>query len=170
MQKYVNQLLQDIQQITLEREKILQEEILKEKSEEDFMDYLKEVDQFITETPIHNMYYHFGIEKIVFPPAEKLTDLQIESLISALKDIWSVHRFECSYPEEVPVRIIYPLFLETMDEPIFIHTYGVSHFDFCNSYPPDCPYKEHCTCQEIWDELENEDDTKIEIDEDELPL
>ncbi len=171
MQKYVNQLLQDIKQITLQREKTLQKESKKEESKEDFMDYLKEVDQYVSEIPKHNMYYHFNIEKIVFPPAEKLTDLQMASLIDALKDIWAVHRFACDYPAEVPIRIIYPLFLETMDEPVFLHTYGVSHLDFCSSYPPDCPYKEYCTCQEIWDELEDDDPMEVKgTDKDELPF
>ena len=155
MQKYINQLLQDLQRTTFLREKVYDAQ--NEQEEElDFQDYIKDVERFIHEIPIHNMYDHFDFSKEVFPPEEKLNDGQIESLVDALQSLWSVHRFECAYPDEAPKRMIYPLLLKVMAEPTSLHKYGVSHIELCGYYPPECPMKEYCTCKDLWDELDDE--------------
>ena len=163
MQKYVNQLLLDLQLATSLREKVLQAELKHEAGGVDMQEYFKEVDQYVSGTPTHNMYYHYGFSKEVFPPASKLNDSQMEAIVDALLSLWYVFRFTCNYPDEAPMAMLYPLLLQTMEEPIFLHKFGMSHFDLCGYYPPDCPFKEYCTCEEFCDEMDDCDNLDMKF-------
>jgi len=96
------------------------------------------------------MFYHFGFEPVQFPPAERLSDEELDALTQALCRLWAAYNFTPVLPDAVPGRLVYPLLLKRMEEPTFVMTRGNIGIEFCHYEPLECPWGlEYCTCKDF---------------------
>ena len=113
---------------------------------------IEEVEKYIHDEPVKNMYYHFGFDAEQFPPSDKLTDEELEQLTIALCRLWAAFNFTVSFPQKTPARIVYPLFTEQMHSPTHLMNRGIIGVEFCDYEPAHCPFGEWCNCKDFDDE------------------
>ncbi len=116
----------------------------------DFERSISEMEQWRDEKPPErqDMFYHFGFEPMQFPPAERLSDEELDALTQALCRLWAAYNFTPVLPDAVPSRVVYPLLLKRMEEPTFVMTRGHTGVEFCEYEPSECPWGlEYCTCK-----------------------
>lgn len=66
-----------------------------------------------------------------------------------------------SYPENLPIDLVYDAIIKTLDTETAIVNSGFLHVDYCSGYAPDCIWKEHCSCLVYWNSNDNDlDDNK----------
>lgn len=111
--------------------------------------------------PLHTYAYWTGIEKEVFPPAEKLTKAECGMLTQAIISLWQAYNIWPELPKAMPVEFQYEVLINSWDEevsymPAGAHG-GMVVMDFCDGYAPDCILKTYCACREIWESDENEE-------------
>ena len=179
MQKYVEQLLIDIDTIILERwrrcpphfwqfgipdpwlvppeglNEVEKEDILKEAETKervlnrDLEAVHREGERYLEEIPRSTMFFHFGLRPEVFPPAERLSDEQMDLLVPAIRRLWATFNFSASLPDRAPSRVVYPLLVERMNRPAMLMEFGVTGIEFCDYEPERCPFgKGFCECTE----------------------
>lgn len=115
----------------------------------EFEKSMAEMEQWRDEAPParQDMYYHFGFEPEQFPPVDRLTGPELDTLTDALCRLWAAYNFTPVFPQGTPGRIMYPLLLERMREPTFVMTRGHLGIEFCDYEPARCPFgTEWCQC------------------------
>ena len=113
---------------------------------------IAEMEQWRDETPPaqQDMYYHFGFRPEQFPPAERLTDAELEALTQALCRLWAAYNFTPVFPDGTPGRVVYPLLLGRMLKPSFVMTRGHIGVEFCHYEPAECPFgAAWCRCTDF---------------------
>jgi hypothetical protein len=113
---------------------------------------ISEMEQWLHETPPErqDMFYHFGFEPLQFPPADRLSDGELDALTQALCQLWAAYNFTAVLPENVPGRLAYPLLLKRMERPTFLLTRGNMGVEFCEYEPTACPWgMEYCRCKDF---------------------
>jgi hypothetical protein len=118
----------------------------------DFERSIAEMEQWRDETPPErqDMFYHFGFEPEQFPPAERLSDEELEALTHALCRLWAAYNFTPVFPDAAPGRAVYPLLLKRMEEPTFVMQRGHIGVEFCHYEPSECPWGlEYCDCKDF---------------------
>jgi hypothetical protein len=110
----------------------------------------------------------FGIEAEAFPPAEKLTETEIESLIDGILSLWAAYNITVDFPENGDPTVLYNWLLNKwttggedggfplMDE------YGHYGMETCHYDPTDCIWGEACTCTDFDDDWEMPEQTPEE--------
>ena len=85
-----------------------------------------------------------------FPPADMLTEKEMQIIIVAFQEMLSSRHIAVDFPSGLPVSRAYPLLVGLLDEEAWFFPGGMLHFDFCTGYAPDCELKEYCPCLEHW--------------------
>jgi len=117
-----------------------------------FLAGIEEMETWMESKPRLTMFYHFGLEAEQFPPAEKLTDGELDALVFAIRRLWAAFNFTAVLPDKAPARVTYPLLLRRMDEGAMVMNYGHIGVEFCNYEPSECPFGlEWCDCKEFLD-------------------
>lgn len=96
--------------------------------------------------PVHE---GFGIPQHYFPPADKLTDEQIDRLLPEFEALWYHFRFDLCFPKKINNRWKYFLLRRDLNESHMIPTYdgSISGIEFCHYDPTDCDLpREFCCC------------------------
>ncbi len=118
---------------------------------------IEEMETWMESKPELTMFYHFGLEAEQFPPAERLTDEELEALVFAMRRLWAAFNFTAVLPDHVPARVVYPILLERMGEGAMVMSYGHIGVEFCNYEPSECPFGlEWCSCKEFLEEPQNQ--------------
>jgi hypothetical protein len=121
-----------------------------------FEEEMEEVEKWVEgDEPEHTFGYYCGLEAINFPPPEQLTDAEMKQVIKAFNQMMFSWNLNISLPEKLPIPITYKMTVDTLDTKTAIVNSGFMGFDFCTGYAPDCIFKEHCPCLEIWNRGEN---------------
>lgn len=108
-----------------------------------------EMEQWLKGNADSSMFYHFGLEPEQFPPPERLTDEQLDALTQALIRLWAAFNFTAVVPSIAPGRVLYPLLLKKMLEPATVMDFGHVGVEFCDYEPERCPFGiEWCSCKE----------------------
>ncbi len=178
MQKYVNQLLEQIEAIILKRwqhciphyyeagmrgpyleppkgwNPDTPSSITKLTPTLDFQDSIQEMEHWLEGKAELSMFYHFELEEQLFPPPDRLTDEQLDQLCHALNRLWNAFNLTAVVPEEAPSRVVYPILLKRMLEPTMIMNAGHIGVEFCDYEPSQCVFKEYCSCKDDLSELE----------------
>jgi len=144
MQKYVNQLIEDIKGAVEHIPPPLNEALIDK--ERYPIPYLYEWEN----APEQKMSDMFQLEKIQFPPASRLTNAQMEQIIDAILELWEAYNFGWSIPNDIPIPRIYELLVNELDENHQYLSHGGAVIDFCCYWPEGCALKEYCQCIEIW--------------------
>ena len=164
MKKYINQLISDINRTIRIRwrvhpphffqnglydpylilpEGLDQEEPPKEST---FEEMIEESEKYVQGDTLVTMFGHFGLNKEDFPPAERLSDSQIEELTHALLRMWAAFNYTAVFPSKTPARILYPILCKQMEEPTLLMNHGHMGIEFCEYDPKTCPFGKYCDC------------------------
>ncbi|MEO8960852.1 MAG: hypothetical protein ABI325_03160 [Ginsengibacter sp.] len=164
MHPYVPYLLADI--AAAERTEIT-EEIFPQTIEE----HLEEVDRWLEgEEPPHTFGYYCGLEVVNFPPQEQLSLYEMEMVCEAFKQMMLTWSLGVKLPGNLPVTIVYPMMVDSLNSKTDIPNSEFMDFDLCSGYAPDCVLKEYCCCLEFWNNLEDDDRKAKSHSDDELPF
>lgn len=119
-------------------------------------DPIADVEQFLY-GPEQKLSEIVGIEKIQFPPKEKLSEKQMSKLFNAMVDLLNVFHFVPDFPDGVPVSIKYQLLRENWDsKQVYVGGGGETHIEFCDYEPDECPFpRECCDCLRWHEEHKN---------------
>ena len=94
-----------------------------------------------------------GIETANFPPAENLTETQIEFLFSEMMRTLNAYCFDADFPKGLPGELKYKLLREKWNHEVVYTGVGVTCFEFCDYEPSRCPFpEEFCGCKEFGEE------------------
>lgn len=172
MERYINQLLQDIEMVILLRWQTCiphyyeagipspyleppkgwqaTEQRLPEWSEdEDFDPAMEEMEKWLEDRAELSMFHHFDLDEHQFPPPERLTEQQLEQLVFNLHRLWNAFNFTAIVPENAPARVVYPILLKRMLKPTMVLQHGHIGVEFCHYEPTDCLFKTYCSCNDM---------------------
>lgn len=152
MQKYINQLIEDMH---LAATRVPQATFTEATFDANYMMELEE----IGEEP---MSFWFGLEKEQFPPSERLTPDQLELMANELEKLWNAFSFEPDFPEGLPAKRRYELMRDYLEHKCTYWPGGwVHHFEFCNYEPENCPFGyEYCKCKDFeYDDSQSTDNS-----------
>ena len=125
--------------------------------------------------PPYTFGYFCGLESNNFPPAEQLPETDMKIVLEAFRLMMLSWNLSTSFPENLPLPIAYKMTVEILDSKTTIVETGRINVDFCSGYAPDCVFKEYCSCLEIWNEAEADQDIdrrddNVNDDPDALPF
>ncbi len=174
MDRYIIQLLEDIEDVIFKRWKkcpphlyqadtndpfLIPPKALEEQLEtlpellgsgEDLEHMFDEMKRWVRGEANHNMFYHFGLEPVQFPPENRLTDHHLEALNNAILRLWASFNFGTSFPDNIPPRTLYPLLLRQMQKDCVVVDYGHLGIELCDLNPENCPFgSAYCTCKDL---------------------
>ena len=90
-----------------------------------------------------------GVQKIQFPPIERLTDVQMEGICEAIERLLFSWNIFADLPDGLPVKFAYELLVSIFEQKISIVSTGQTGVEFCNSVPKTCPFGAYCECRKI---------------------
>ncbi len=137
-----------------------------------FEEEMEEIENWLEgDEALHSFGYYCGLESVNFPPAEQLTDAEMQTVLTAFKQLMFTWNQGIDLPGNLPVAIAYKMTVDTLDAKTSIVNSGFMSFDFCSGYAPDCVFKEYCPCLEIWNTTDDDKEVKSEEDyNDDLPF
>lgn len=118
-----------------------------------FEEEMEEVERYVSgegELPISELT---GLKREYFPPSERLTDEDMEVVLTAYDKMLSTWNTQIEWQPDMPVRAQYDFLLEfVLNYKIVPINLGTIHLDFCSGDSSDCEWGEYCSCKEHWDE------------------
>lgn len=118
-----------------------------------FEEEMEEVERWVEGAePPHTFGYYCGLEASNFPPAEQLTEEEMEQVIAAFRQMMFSWNLDIDLPGGLPIAIAYAITIDTLNMKTGIVNSGFMSFDFCTGYAPDCIFKQYCPCLTIWNE------------------
>lgn len=170
MQKYLSQLINDLQAATLNRWRICPPHYYEMgmperwldvpkgyngppfgfgRDEEEKQGYLAqlefektqaEIENYIAGEAPANMYGYFGFNPEQFPPVQKFEEEELKPLCDAICRLWAAYNYTPAFPEKTPAKILYPILLNAMHEARTQVNRGHIGIEFCHYEPKDCPF------------------------------
>jgi len=142
MQKYVNQLIEDIKAITANPEQA------PEPQEGEVIQ--PQIERWIHGGSLSTMGQLFGLEKVQFPPEDKLTTTQKEELVDAMMILWRAYHFNAVFPGKLPKALRYTHIVDCLDRDVPFIGEGRFSLEFCYYEPENCPFDlEYCSCKDF---------------------
>lgn len=149
MHPYVPYLLEDI--VNAVRPETVYVKTASETIEEDDLEALE--NWVCGDTPEHTLGYYCGLSKEQFPPVDQLSVEDIQMVFQAFERMLYSWNAEISLPDSLPWNLRYQFLVKTLDEGLPLIGGGdFIMFDFCSGYAPGCPFGQHCSCREYWEE------------------
>lgn len=106
----------------------------------------------------------FGIDKANFPPAEKLSNDELELMVKEIITLWHAYNFDPVLPKNLPARIAYQTLVSYFDKPVTWVSEGIIGVEFCEYDPKNCPFpSEYCMCKDFENDI-NSDGENFEPD------
>ncbi len=160
MQRYIQQLLEDINQATWNI-----------KPPRDLWKYADINSELETEDMSFVEKYLYGhkepvgvitsIDAIKLPPAEKLTEEQRDLLAGKLEELLKNFHFALDFPDSFPAHLRYAFIKNFWSEEHVALSFGIDQIELCDFEEDNCPFPGYCnTCKEIKEQLKY--DEKIE--------
>jgi hypothetical protein len=166
MQKYVNQLIQDIEHVIRSRwhknpphfykmgipdPYLIEPENIEYKPDNkaSFAVQMNEVEMYKHGDKTHNMFYHFGFSFEQFPPVSILNKGQTDALTSVILRMWATFNYKAAFPNNTPSEMLYPILCKQMEIPKMLLNQGVIGIEFCEYEPRTCIFGTFCSCEEI---------------------
>lgn len=146
MHPYIKHLIEDIQNA--------------ERQEKDFVAYpkpttfeeqMQEVERYVSGEGECQLSELTGITKENFPPAQQLTEKDMEMALTAYNRMLHSWNVQVDWPQDMPITARYNFLLKfVLNHKIVPLSTGDIHLDFCTGYAPDCDWDDFCSCKEIW--------------------
>jgi len=137
MEQYVSQLIEDLQ--AAKSKKV----------------FIKDKDEKAT------MEEYFEIKQTAFPPADRLSESQINAINDAILSLLDSHHYivNITMIKDLPAKNLYQYFVKQWVEKIYYVTAGLLGLEFCDNNPEICGLYEWC--KGTWCEVEVDDDDYI---------
>ena len=112
-----------------------------------------------------------GLEKIYFPPVEKLSHEQLQNLLDAMVAFIESKKYIVTLPNSLPIERTYQKLLDKWTDEIEYVENGLSGLDFCPENLNECDIREFCSCCfegdpadiPVYDGIYDDDGNKIDI-------
>lgn len=156
MQRYIEQLIDDIHQATwgMKPPHEIWGESEADPDDELELEDMSYVEKYVygEEQPISEIT---GIACEKLPPAEKLNQEQQALLATELEKLLQFFHFRLDFPENFPAHLRYPFILDFWTEEHVALSFGENHIEFCDYSSGYCAFPDYCTaCPEIEAQLE----------------
>ncbi|GHT12599.1 hypothetical protein FACS189426_16240 [Bacteroidia bacterium] len=88
----------------------------------------------------------FGIDAIVFPPAERLSESQQIALSNAITALYDAHRYilNITMIKDLPASVLYQYLVKMWTESLYYVTDGLAGLEFCEDDPEKCSLRKWC--------------------------
>lgn len=130
---------------------------------------LEEAERFVSgEIPMKKFGDTCGIQKIQFPPAEKLTENQLLQLCDSIDELMWSWFVDITLPESLPITKRYQFLVEVFDTEVMLVENGHVGIELCEYEASTCIFGEHCMCVVDEDELKELEEYEEEEELDEL--
>jgi len=169
MQSYINHLLADITEACPEEKRETHSYASGENDMEAIERYFEEVERWLENEPEHDFSYYCGLQSEQFPPAEKLTDDQMEAVSLAFEKLLFTWNIGVEMPDKLPVAQKYRLLISVLERKVAIVENGFETIEFCSYDPPSCPFTDWCTCKELGLKDQYDDDME-DVDPGSIPF
>lgn len=143
MEKYLSQLIEDIRAAKANVPPPIDSSLIDE--ERYLLTYLYELEHNLPQ----KMSDLLGLQKEIFPPAEQLSEEQMEAVIEAMFELCDAFNLVFEIPEEVPTSFAYNLVVNELEEEVTYISEGFTHLDFCTGDSNGCALGEYCPCLKI---------------------
>ena len=159
MQKYVNQLIEDIRNAHRAEEENPTnpgEHLDGMEEDEDISEHFEEVERYLNSDGEMEPTFaeHCGLNKVAFPPADRLSDQQKIDICAAFEKMMESYNAYPTMPDVLPTNIAYETLVGVLDVRLFLPKLGMVGIEFCDYEPEKCQFGEYCTCKEFEDEFE----------------
>jgi len=115
-------------------------------------EHLMEMEKYVSEDPPSTFGDYCGLKVSDFPPAEQLTEEDMQVVIEAFKKMSYTWNLDFSFPETLPTPLFYKIMVDTLEEKTWIVSSGTVSFDYCSGDPDGCIFGEYCNCLKYWQE------------------
>lgn len=116
-----------------------------------FEEEMEEIERYISGEGERSLSYFTGLKKEHFPPADQLSESDMEEVLKTFDKMLSTWRADISFPDNMPTVARYVFLLEHVLEDVFMPvSSGYITFDYCTGSAPDCVWGEYCPCLDIW--------------------
>lgn len=142
MQTYITQLIED-----LTAAKSKENSINRKLIEEDFEAHIVELERYMNGEGKQRIRKIIGKKKEAFPPADRLTDEQLNAVSEALLDCLYSWNICIDMPEQLPASLKYTLLVYALKYKVVVVSSGFIHLELCNYNSESCPFGiEFCRC------------------------
>jgi hypothetical protein len=88
----------------------------------------------------------FDIKHIAFPPADRLSESQINALNEAIMSLLEAHNYAINITtiKNLPAHILYQYFVKQWTTKVWYDTHGLTGLEFCDYNPEECGLYEWC--------------------------
>jgi len=144
MDKYLQQLLQDLKQAT---QKITWSYPLSQTDVTALENWLPDTEEEKT-APRISLEEWTGIQQSQFPPANRLSDEQIDLLYTAIKKMLAAYNYHATFLFSLPTRTKYEVVRTHFKQEAIQKKFHMGFFELCfsNKSHPDCLMGTECHC------------------------
>ena len=144
MDKYLQQLLQDLKQAT---QKVTWSYPLNQTDVSALEDWIPDTEEEKT-APRISLEEWTGIQQSQFPPAERLSDEQIDLLYSAIKKMLAAYNYHATFLFSIPTRTKYEVVRTHFKQEAIQKRFHMGFFELCfsNESHPKCLMGTDCHC------------------------
>ena len=146
IQSYVNYLLEDIKQA----EGNVDELNFERKTEADIMEHIMEMERLVLEEPLNTIGEICGLTTEQFPPVEQLSKMQVKKIVKAFHQLIRTWNIDVVIPKKYPAEGRYKMMIPLLDRKTHILKNGITHIEFCEYEPEECPFGTYCDCKELF--------------------
>lgn len=160
MKRYIEQLLADIIYTTGNVSSPFVEKDL------NLHDWISEEDEEKT-APVRNLEEWTGITKEMLPPAERLNDEQVHSLLECLKKMLDAYNCSFVLQTQVPERIQYNSIRDNFNQEVKVKRWHMGFFSLCRpgTEHKKCALGEYCQCAFYAEIFSGFSDEKLSVEE-----
>ncbi|HLV41994.1 MAG TPA: hypothetical protein VKY37_06935 [Brumimicrobium sp.] len=146
MDRYVTQLIEDLS--NAEAAQIAIRSHLDILGEGEVFESESDEDEFYDCSKTAPLFQVIGFQKELFPPSEKLNDLQLELIYVHLLRVLDNFNFFLDFPDKVSSRVKYEMLLSIFDDDVTCSNAFVTNIEFCDYDYDTCPFGiELCQCK-----------------------
>lgn len=140
MQKYIDQLLEDIE--------AAMKPVDRNKEPQSLQDHFREIEKLVSMgEPDYDLSFYCGLREQQFPSPDLLSAKQLKALFKAFSKMIVSYNVSVLIPKSVPLREAYSLLISTLSKKIFLVEFGSVVIEFCSEDPSHCVLNKHCVCR-----------------------
>ncbi|MGE4590103.1 MAG: hypothetical protein AB7E34_11110 [Acidaminococcaceae bacterium] len=147
MQRYINQLIEDLHEIAQIKNQTANTE--PDRDDEALLKHFQDIENYLhgEEVPISEIT---GILPEQLPPPEMLNESQQAQLSVELENFLENYTFALDFPHNYPNHLRYPFIRNFWTEKHIPMQCGTSHIEFCEYDETNCPFQGYCnSCNQI---------------------
>jgi hypothetical protein len=143
MQTYITQLIEDIQASTDKAKQTINKQLIGE----NFEAHMEEFERYMRGEGKQRIRKIIGLKKEDFPPADRLTEEQLNAVSHALLECTYNWNISIDLPDGLPAVLKYNLLVHSLKYKVVIVNSGFIHLELCHYDSEACPFGlEYCRC------------------------